>query len=91
MSSQLQINYILPLVKDSNSKCGKWKMSLGRNQGVSLENGGFSHHFCKSVVCMRETMVCIVKSSNRLLLLNMAGMDCGGTNWMAFYGYSTLN
>ena len=28
MSSQLQIDYILLLVKDSNSKCGKWKMSL---------------------------------------------------------------
>ena len=32
---------------------------------------------CESVVCMRETkVVCIVNSCNRLLLLNMAGVDC---------------
>ena len=27
---------------------------MGRNQGVSLENGSFSEQFCESVVCMRE-------------------------------------
>ena len=30
---------------------------MGRNQGISLENGGFSDHFCESVVCMSETKV----------------------------------
>ena len=34
---------------------------------------------------MRETKACIVNTSNCLLLLNMAGTDCGTTNWMAFY------
>ena len=58
MSPQLQIDYILLLVKDSNSKCGKWKiMSLKLVWGgirCSLENGGFSDQFCESAVCMRQ-------------------------------------
>ena len=63
---------------------------MGRNQGASLGNGGFSDQFCESVVSMRETKVCIYEQLQSLLLLSMAGMDWGGTNWMAFYGYWTL-
>ena len=61
-----------------NSSChSRWQ---GRNQGVSLESGSFSvDQFCEYVVYMREIkVVCIMNSWNRLLLLNMAGVDCGG-------------
>ena len=51
-------------------------VGMGRNRGVSLENGGFSDQFCKSIVCMRETEVCTAAVC--LLPLNMAGVDCGG-------------
>ena len=38
-----------------NGKC--IEVDMGRNQGVSLENGGFSDQFCESVLCIRETKV----------------------------------
>ena len=46
-------------------------------------DSSFSDQFCESVVhtCRRETtIVCIVNSCNHLLLLNMAGVDCGGVS-----------
>ena len=53
-------------------------IGMGRNQGVSLESGGFNDQVYGSVVCMRKIKECIVNSCNFLLLLIMLGVDCGG-------------
>ena len=46
---------------------------------VPLESGSFSDQCCESIACMTETkVVCIVNSCSHLLLLNIAGTDCGG-------------